>query len=45
VDEAKFPNMRLCGRLVAKMRKLIPVAIVLNQEAANNCHADACEND
>jgi hypothetical protein len=33
------------GNLVNEMRKRVPVAIVLNEEAANNCHSYACEND
>jgi hypothetical protein len=39
------PKRLLYGSLVQKMRKRVPVAVVLNQEAANNCHAYACEND
>jgi hypothetical protein len=27
------------------MRKRVPVAIVLNKEAPDNCHSYACEND
>ena len=27
------------------MKKRVPVAIVLNQKAANNGHTDACENN
>jgi hypothetical protein len=27
------------------MRKRVPVAVVLNEEATNNCHSYACENN
>lgn len=43
--DEKFPKTRLSGNLVGEMRKRIPVAIMLDQETANNCHTDACEDD